>query len=242
MSAITVPKRAVPPFNRRMDNDRSSKTARKIVELCVRTDCVSVVNRGCGILAQNGGAVLRLGFGHAAPCARETDVEYHLPLPNAGAVRAAPHCQIAVIPSLHTYMERVQMTHPKPDRSDYLPTTTKTPDNDVLDLGWNEGFFADGRPYRMECWAQDGITGLTFFFSTENFEQMSNEGFAALLEREGLVTFRPDTKKSAYAMPFTESAGNGMWSLNVVVGDEYNMYADANTPVLGYAQHGHGKV
>jgi hypothetical protein len=27
-----------------------------------------------------------------------------------------------------------------------------------------------------------------------------------------------------------------MWSLNVVVGDEYNLYADANTPLLGYSR------
>jgi hypothetical protein len=45
------------------------------------------------------------------------------------------------------------MTAPKPDRSNSPPNLVKTDENPNLDLGWNEGFLTDGRPYRAEYWA-----------------------------------------------------------------------------------------
>lgn len=43
-------------------------------------------------------------------------------------------------------LQSTNMTHPKPDRSNYTPNRSKTPENDQLDIGWNEGFMSDGRP------------------------------------------------------------------------------------------------
>jgi hypothetical protein len=65
--------------------------------------------------------------------------------------------------------------YPKPDRSDYKPTRTKTAEDHSLDIGWDEGFLTDGRPYRVECWAEEGVTMLTYFFSTRGLETYSNE-------------------------------------------------------------------
>lgn len=110
------------------------------------------------------------------------------------------------------------MTHPKPDRSSYVPNFSKSADDDVVDIGWREGGFQDGRPYRLEAWAQDGITSVTVFVPTAGLETYSNEQFVELLEREHVVWWRPGARKSAFAMPYTDSAGRPVWSINVMIG------------------------
>lgn len=58
-----------------------------------------------------------------------------------------------------------QIKFPVPDRSDQTLSYVKSEDGQ-LDLGWNEGLMSDGRPFRMEMWATDGISMLTVFFSS----------------------------------------------------------------------------
>jgi hypothetical protein len=123
--------------------------------------------------------------------------------------------------------------YPKPDRSDYKPTRTKTAEDPSLDIGWDEGFLTDGRPYRVECWAEEGITMLTYFFSTRGLETYSNEQFASFLEAESLVQFL-DGRRYVSAMPVTDAAGNDMWSVNVVVGDEDDTYIHDKTNLRSY--------
>jgi hypothetical protein len=105
----------------------------------------------------------------------------------------------------------------------------KTPENEVLDLAWNVGQLSDGRPYRVEAWAQDQITLWTFFMSTEGIEQMTKPEFAELLVREGLVAFT-SSKRYVQAEKFIDESGNEMWSVNVVVGDSDETFV--NEPVL----------
>jgi hypothetical protein len=123
--------------------------------------------------------------------------------------------------------------YPKPDRSDYKPTRTRTSEDPSFDIGWDEGFLRDGRPYRVECWAEEGVTMLTYFFSTRGLETYSNGQFAALLETEGLVRFL-DNRRRVSAMPVTDAAGNDMWSVNVVVGVEDDTYIDDRTKLRSY--------
>ena len=59
----------------------------------------------------------------------------------------------------------VSSKFPKVDRSNFTPNFTKSPENDAVDIGWSEGNLSDGRPYRLECWAQDQITNITIFVS-----------------------------------------------------------------------------
>jgi hypothetical protein len=119
--------------------------------------------------------------------------------------------------------------YPKPDRSNYVPNEEPRP----VDIGWNEGVLSDGRPYRVECWAEDGITSLSFFFSTLGLENCNNQQFAALLEREGLLTFGGE-KRYCGARPMTDASGNDMWSVNVVVGDEEELYVTVSGPLRPY--------
>ena len=123
--------------------------------------------------------------------------------------------------------------YPKPDRSVYKPTRTRSAEDPGFDIGCDEGFLRDGRPYRVECWAEEGVTMLTYFFSTRGLETYANEQFASLLEAEGLVHFL-DERRRVSAMPVTDAAGNDMWSVNVVVGAEDETYISDNTELRSY--------
>ena len=127
------------------------------------------------------------------------------------------------------------MNLPKPDRSDTSPNLSKTAENPVIDLGWNEGFLSDARPYRVEAWAEDQISSVTFFMSTSGIENHSNAQFADLLEREQLIAYHPDGRRSAAAMPFTDASGNSIWSVNVVTGDDEETFVDVLTDIRPYA-------
>ena len=124
--------------------------------------------------------------------------------------------------------------YPKPDRSTFKPNRTKTAENPALDIGWDEGFLSDGRPYRAEAWAEDQATMLTYLFSVRGLETYSNEQLANLLEAEGLIHFRDAQRRYVSAMPITDAAGNDMWSVNVVVGSEDDTYVTDNSKLNSY--------
>ena len=124
--------------------------------------------------------------------------------------------------------------YPRPDRSDFEPNLHKSDENPALDVGWAEGKLRDGRPYRAECWAEDGVTSLTLFFSTIGLESFTDADFAALVEAEGLVQFTGERRYVA-AAPLTDSSGNDMWSVNVVVGDDEETFVIDQLQLRGYA-------
>jgi len=121
----------------------------------------------------------------------------------------------------------------KPDRSDYKPNL----DPAVKDIGWNEGFFPDARPFRCECWAEDGVTSVTFFFSTAGLENLSRAGAAELIEEAALVVFT-SLKRFIGHMPFTDAAGNHMWSTNIVLADEDDTFAECLVQLRPYSRSG----
>lgn len=117
------------------------------------------------------------------------------------------------------------MSYPKPDRSDKKPNFKKTAENDSLDIGWHEGVLSDGRPFRLEAWCQDQVTFLTYFFSTIDLEEFTNDELAIWLSAgEGLFEFT-STERSSSAMKWRDAAGNEMWAFTVIVGadDETNI-------------------
>jgi hypothetical protein len=56
---------------------------------------------------------------------------------------------------------------------------------------------------------------------------------AALLEGEGLLRFRTSDRWVALRT-VTDASGQPLWSMNVVVGDEGQLYAESDTPRLPY--------
>jgi hypothetical protein len=125
------------------------------------------------------------------------------------------------------------MDYPKPDRSDLKPNFSKTPENDVLDLGWQEGALRDGRPFRGEFWCQDQTSMITFFFSTIGLENASREDFQLLLASENLIQFK-EGRARLDARKFMDSSANEMWSVNVAVGDEDQTFVEGGRPFKGY--------
>ncbi|MBT3576426.1 MAG: hypothetical protein HOI47_24510 [Candidatus Scalindua sp.] len=115
--------------------------------------------------------------------------------------------------------------YPKPDRSNQTPNFIKSAENEALDLAWNEGNLSDGRSYRIECWAEDQITMLTFFFSTSGIEKYTESMLKELLVEEKLVQF---VKKDATVSGFhyIDASGNKMWSVNVCIGTEDELFAN----------------
>jgi hypothetical protein len=123
--------------------------------------------------------------------------------------------------------------YPKPDRSNQIQNFVKSEENPVIDLGWSEGLFSDGRPYRVECWAEYQVTMLTFFCSTAGMENYSDLMFQELLSKEKLVQFA-SANPHVSAMSFTDASGNEMWSVNVAIGIEDELHAIDSTNLQAY--------
>ena len=119
-----------------------------------------------------------------------------------------------------------------PDRSDQIRNFSKA-EGDDLDIGWNDGVLSDGRPYRVEGWAADQITLLTFFFSTAQIETYTDAQFIKLLEDEGLIEFSSDQKYVAGEI-VEDASGNQMWSVNVVIADENNEFTKDSVSLKPY--------
>lgn len=117
--------------------------------------------------------------------------------------------------------------YPKADRSDQVRHRTKDADGSI-DIGWAEGTLKDGRPYVAELWAEDQLTLMVLFISKKGIPSLGRDASARLLEENGLVTFLRERYCSARS--FIDAAGNPMWSINLVIGDEDELYA--KSPIL----------
>ena len=122
--------------------------------------------------------------------------------------------------------------YPKPDRSNFTPNFQKTGENDVIDIGWTEGVLSDGRPFRLEMWAQDQMTMLTFFFSTLQLS-LSEKAWADLLEREELIRFTYELR-SVGLRQLSDAGGKPIWSATVVVGNEDDTFVESDLTLKRY--------
>jgi len=98
---------------------------------------------------------------------------------------------------------------------------------------WAEGVFSDGRAFRIECWAQDQITYLQCFFSSVGLEELDQSDLQQFLERECLIVFVSD-KRFASGRLTSDASENSMWEVNVVIGDEDELYAESDVPLKPY--------
>ena len=121
----------------------------------------------------------------------------------------------------------------RPDRSDYVPNLTLEPGGDPVDLGWYEGELSDSRPFRAERWQQDQLQVLTFFFSMQHLEHLSQTSLRNLLAKEGLVAFLGP----AFVMgnTFTDAANQQLWSVSVIISEQGKVYARERFTLQAYA-------
>ncbi len=121
----------------------------------------------------------------------------------------------------------------RPDRSDFTPNRRKSEENDAIDIGWAEGTFRDGRPFRIECWAADQITSLTIFTPTLGMEDASDDDLRDFLVDEGLLVFLADYRHVSGAK-LLDPSNHEMWSINLVIGTEEGVLTECTLELNSY--------
>ncbi len=83
-------------------------------------------------------------------------------------------------------------------------------------------------------WRQDRVSNLRFCSLESAWENASDANFGRLLERERPLKFKRGKQRHVSAAPFADSAGNDMWSVNVVVGDGDGTFIEGGLPTERY--------
>ena len=131
----------------------------------------------------------------------------------------------------------LQPKYPIPDRSKQRVNLVKDEDG-VLDIGWCDGVMSDGRPFRAEMWAQDGVSALTIFFSSVGLDPTDDSAAVRLTLTEGLVTMKPGAEDRISARLWTDDAGRPVWSVNVVIGYDDEDFVVSSVPIFPLSRTG----
>jgi hypothetical protein len=116
--------------------------------------------------------------------------------------------------------ESPNLIYTKIDRSKFIPNRSR-------DASHGEGTFRDNRPFRVEMWFDQGYTYLTYFLPKIGLEDADPETLRDMLVSERLIDFHDDRFHSSGHSGInldvkegTDDAGNEMWIMTVIVGDE----------------------
>jgi hypothetical protein len=140
-----------------------------------------------------------------------------------------------------------------PTRADPSQPPAGSDDKDHS-IGWAKGTVDGNRPYWAELWAEDGITMITIYLSSDGLEfgerkpmqdtfpgnqvVVGDEKVAKnFLEKEGLFKF----EEKHFITPCIYTDENGeFWSINIVVGNENEVYCDSQFTFSPYGKNGWG--
>jgi len=75
---------------------------------------------------------------------------------------------------------------------------------------------------------------VTFFFSTQGLETSTEAQLMEVLKQHGLIKPLND-KIYVTAMPMSDASGNDMWSVNIVVGDENQVFLEDKLKLRPYS-------
>jgi hypothetical protein len=129
---------------------------------------------------------------------------------------------------------RTNSIYPVPDRSNHKPVLDDHPTGDYIDIGWSGGVLSDGRPFRVEYWCWEDVSVLTYFMSTSGIEDVTDNYFRELLVDEGLLTFAASGRPALKAKKIRDASGNEMWSVNVAVGNQDELFVRESVFVVRY--------
>jgi hypothetical protein len=131
----------------------------------------------------------------------------------------------------------LQPKYPIPNRSKQKIHFSRDEDG-VIDIGWCDGVFSDGRNFRAEMWAQDQISILTIFFSRVGIDDVDAEAITRVMEAEGLITFRKTGARNCNPVKVNDDAENPIWSVNIMIGNEDESYLESAVPIFPYSRLG----
>lgn len=109
----------------------------------------------------------------------------------------------------------------------------------VTKVGWARGRLSGGDGFRLECWAEDGLTMLTYYFPIDAVEEKRPSDFGDFLEEEGLLRFVGE-RRYVEARRWTDAADRRWWTVNLVTGDESATYVDDFVPLRPYENEEEG--
>ncbi len=137
----------------------------------------------------------------------------------------------------------LEVRYPRVDRSHYKLNFEKRDSDDHIDLGFAEGIFSDGRPFRAECWAAYQHTFLTFYFSSNDIENMTNKDLKEYLKSEHAVEFLDDkyaasgfTGINVDSRKKVDASDREIWEVTVTVGDEDGTYIKRSVSLQRYRE------
>ena len=116
--------------------------------------------------------------------------------------------------------------YPTVNRSSFKPNFVKRDSDDQIDISFAEGIFSDGRPFRVEFWAANQVSYLTYYFSSVNIENLSESDLKEYLKSEHVIEFKDEEFRSSGftginvdARKRLDDSGNEIWEVTVIVGD-----------------------
>ena len=95
-------------------------------------------------------------------------------------------------------------------------------------IGWYAGVILDNRPFFAECWATEGITMLTIFFSVIGLENKTAEELSDIFESIGYYKVIGG-KRHLALQTFADGNNNEFYSLNITVRVEDETYIEGGT-------------
>lgn len=103
------------------------------------------------------------------------------------------------------------------------------------DLGWAEGYLSDQRPFFIERWQEGENQLATFYFSSERIKGKSVDELVILLLESQLLTLQKEPIPVDYA-EVKDSSGQLLFSLNLVLSDASECYAQLKVPINDYGR------
>lgn len=101
----------------------------------------------------------------------------------------------------------------------------------VKNIGFAQGVFSDGRPFHAECWAEDGATHLTFFFSVIGIEDYQKADIINYLANEGVIELIEGMPCYCGVGILKDGSNNRMFSATVTIGDEDGIFVKSAIPL-----------
>ena len=114
------------------------------------------------------------------------------------------------------YREHPEKNLPMPDRTGQTPRRNEYGE---LNIAWTAGLIEENRPYFAEAWAVDGITMLTFYFSSKGIEDRTENELLQLALGTYMFRFRDGSPETAEISKYPDQQGNEFFAVNITVSD-----------------------